>query len=758
MISRRSAGNARTGRGLLEEKHYACKTVAGGDIRVFGEFEDRCKQAYSNLLDFNNRAKRPDAYSLLWKKTAEYVWGADFQGQWLEVMSTLAEHMGKLSPAVDKLAEWMLAEQFPDGSFSHKSNYHTQFGNHRAIIGLLEYYKVSKEQRFLAAAKRLGDWYYKKFLDKSKHPKRLLFSTCVPVALGGLVALSQITAEKKYYDISRSLADIVIWQSRDLNTRYHTAGFLPCTRGLLDLYLATGEGLYLKSVLKIWKAFTDRGLWLSGGIPEFYLSADEQADEACSVADWISLNLSLWRLTGQAKYMDFVERSLLNHVYFNQLPNGGFSGTCNIEQGFRVSESWFCCSMHVPRAFGDVRSMIYTHNKGNIWVNLFFDSRVKILLDNKKQVVIRQKTEYPKKGKINLAVSCQNPTSFALRLRVPNWADGKAIGLRVNGKKGKFIIENSYLVIKKTWRRSEKIEVDIPLKMRVETSVLGQHRNKGCPVKLRNKVIPAKRIGVFCGPVLLTVFRTDHNNDLSWVYRSGYNEVLDSGGMYRKADRSCSDYIRLNDYSFAADSKPSVTEIIVKPESVELKWSYSLKRLAKLEYVVRVSAGLPVKLKYEQTLSVRASKGKPVALKQLLLSGLRLAVRKEQLHDKYGWSFKYLYPVAPRVSADGKEFVLPRNNMAVKKTGKYRLDNILFRADCKYQGQIERIKILKNKDWVGVYLSPISKRCVLTQSETYVISKTVTFPVEAYRKRKWLGENKSVDSAVTQFQGQSNVV
>ena len=681
------------------------KNVELDQVTVAGELRDRLERSAENLLSWIGTKSFPS----LEQDPQDYLWGTDFQGRWLDVMSRLARCVDVQRDELDRIAEVILNSQKPDGSFKSGDGLTTQFGHSRGLIGLIEYYRFSGDEKYLEAAKRLADRHalnFREFL--ADVPKTFFAAT----AIEGFVQLSEQCGQEKYLHMARDRIEAIKAQlpgpysQGPMPDFGHAHSYLLTAYGILCYCTAIGDAAdekqaYLQPVIDLWHGMVEKAVWLSGGMPELLPNSIE-CDEPCASGDWLAVNLWLWKLTGEMKYLDAAERCLLNQLYFNQLPNGGFSSTCNIEQGFRGLEAWWCCSMHGPRSLCEAAQHIYTYDQDSIWVNLFMPATATVHVQQGTRVQIEQQTQYPRDGAITLHVNPDDAVTFSLKVRVPTWADASAVGVELNGGPANERCEDSLLVITHKWQRGDQVQVRFAMPMRVETDTKGLHEPGGASLQIDDQNTAAKRIGVFWGPLLLAVFRTSHGNDLVWVYRNGYNEVLDSGGM-QGCERSCPEYVQIDGQSFnlnrSADAKGfgisalnAATQAVIEPQCVKLQWQRPLHPgaddIGNIETTVRVSAGLPVTLHYEQRLTINAGPDRPRTLTQALLAGVRFSTQQEQYHDSYHQIWRYEYPPVQVSGGDDGPFDVARDGDELANTGSYRMDNGVFRAQCGYSGDV----------------------------------------------------------------------
>ena len=189
-----------------------------------------------------------------------------------------------------------------------------------------------------------------------------------------------------------------VWQSTTISPqgrRSPCGGQVHCqlttARGLLDLHELTGESRYLSPVLALHDYICRNTLSIAGGVG-FYFNRPEE-NEACADADWLRLNLQLWRLTGDVRYLELAERTLVNQIPFAQAANGAF---CYLRGLQNRSGAAFdvCCSHHAPRALWEAMRYAVTAEPDLLSVNLFIDATAVLTVvgpgDHPHQPALRQ--------------------------------------------------------------------------------------------------------------------------------------------------------------------------------------------------------------------------------------------------------------------------------------------------------------------------------------------------------------------------------
>jgi uncharacterized protein YyaL (SSP411 family) len=192
------------------------------------------------------------------------------------------------------------------------------WGNSRLLVGLLEAHRAFERPDLLAAAKRIGDFYLAtadRFLDPNREAEYRSTGTYAASyvtdyfpGLEGLVRLYQVTRDERYLRQAERMA--AFFQRFDTLPIDHSHGNLTTHCGLLLLYEATGKAEYLERPQRRWDQAVQGGfVWPTGGVGEKF-RVSYPVDEGCSEADWLRLNLQLWRLTSESRYLEMAERLL----------------------------------------------------------------------------------------------------------------------------------------------------------------------------------------------------------------------------------------------------------------------------------------------------------------------------------------------------------------------------------------------------------------------------------------------------------------
>ena len=279
---------------------------------------------------------------------------------------------------------------------------------------------------------------------------------------------------------------------------------------------------YRNAARNFWQdVATKRTVCIGGNsVDEHFLAAASSSSyisnlngpESCNSNNMLKLSEDLFDDTHDARYADFYEATMYNHILSTQDPaTGGYVYFTTLRpQGYRiysqVNQDMWCCVGTGMENHSKYGHFIYTHTpvsgdvttaQDTLFVNLFVASEL-----NSEHFGLRQETTFPYEPKTRLTIT--RPGRFVLAVRQPAWS-------RTDGVAG-------YTYYDKEWAAGDQVEVSLPMSLRVEA----------CP-NLTDYV------AFKYGPVLLaakTTAATDADvTELGLEHESLQNEYADGSRM-----------------------------------------------------------------------------------------------------------------------------------------------------------------------------------------------------------------------------------
>lgn len=320
--------------------------------------------------------------------------------------------------------------------------------------------------------------------------------------------------------------------------------------GAADVAAHTGDTGYLKAMRNVWEDVVYRNMYITGGIGsagsnegfsvDYDLPNEQAYCETCASVGMVFWNQRMNALTGNAVYMDVLERSLYNSALDGLSLSGDrfFYGNPLASKGQHQRREWFgtaCCPANIARLVTSLGNYIYAFNENAVFINLYTGSNTSIRLKS-GTVALKQETQYPWDGKITLTVDPDKKSAFAMNLRLPGWVTGTIVPgglyadkgaegaevetkmplLSVNGKQTQYKIANGYMLVEREWKKGDVLTLDLPMDVRV--------------VRARPEVKQdAGRVALQRGPLVYCVEGAD-NNGKAW------NIIIPPGTQYAVTD------------------------------------------------------------------------------------------------------------------------------------------------------------------------------------------------------------------------------
>lgn len=341
---------------------------------------------------------------------------------------------------------------------------HWVTGHQELELALVKLYKVTGENRYL----KLADW----LLSERGH--------------GHAVGYTWTEWKDTAY------AQDVLPVREQSQITGHAVRAMYLYTGAADVAAITGDQGYLQAMRRVWEDVVFHNMYITGGIgssgsnegfsTDYDLPNEKAYCETCASVGMVFWNQRMNRLSGDASYIDVLERSLYNGALDGLSLSGDrfFYGNPLASNGQHARREWFgtaCCPSNIARLVSSLGDYIYGVAPEGLWVNLFVASTTTQTLGG-NPVQIQLHTTYPWEGHVELAVSPEKKSAFSVYLRIPGWARGEAVPgglyhftnptsnppiLRINGEQVTYTIEKGYAVLHRTWKKGDVLSLDLPM-------------------------------------------------------------------------------------------------------------------------------------------------------------------------------------------------------------------------------------------------------------------------------------------------------
>ncbi len=352
------------------------------------------------------------------------------------------------------------------------------------IEAAVAYYRATGKDRFVKICERFVDHMMSTFGPDKRH--------WVPgheeIELA-LVKLFELTGKTEYLDFAHWLLEerghghalkpnerlgkayyqdaVPVAQMTDITGHAVRLMYLFCGMADVSAYKETG---YIKTLDELWHDVVDRNMYITGGIgqsasnegftKDYSLPNASAYCETCASIGMVLWNYRMNQFSGDAKYIDVLERAMYNGVLAGiNLQGDRFFYVNPLESaGKHHRKEWYgcaCCPSNITRFLPSIGNYVYGTGSDALWVNLYMGNEAKIDIDG-RQVDISMQTQYPWDGNVKLTIGTKMKKD--LKLRIPGWC--KAYTIVVNGKEyKKFTTDKGYAVLKRKWKAGDTVEL-----------------------------------------------------------------------------------------------------------------------------------------------------------------------------------------------------------------------------------------------------------------------------------------------------------
>lgn len=479
----------------LEAMAYSLKTHPNA------EMEKKCDE----WIDKIAAAQQPDGYLNTWytlkgihDRYTDMSMHEDYNaGHMIEAAVAYYNATGKRK-FLDVCIKW--ANHFDALFGPGKRNWVT--GHQELELALVKLYKTTKNEKYL----KLADWLL------SERGKRL--------------AKGYTWTDWKDTAYAQDLLPV----KEQTQITGHAVRAMYMYTGAADVAAQTGDIDYMHAMKTVWEDVVHRNMYITGGIGsagsnegfsnDYDLPNEQAYCETCASVGMVFWNQRMTALTGDAMYMDVLERSLYNGALDGLSLTGDrfFYGNPLASRGQHQRREWFgtaCCPANIARLVASLGDYIYAKSDNDIYVNLFVGSNTTIPMA-KGKVNVKMETNYPWSGNVKLRIDPEKKSKFKLFIRIPEWYynkiasgdlytstddDGEPVhfSYKLNGKAISSVYEHGYVVVDHEWVKGDVLELDIPMDVKI--------------VKARDEVKQDNnRIAIQRGPIVYCVEGADNNN------------------------------------------------------------------------------------------------------------------------------------------------------------------------------------------------------------------------------------------------------
>ena len=378
-------------------------------------------------------------------------------------------------------------------------------GHQELELALVKLYKVTKNEKYL----KLADWLL------SERGKKL--------------AKGYTWTDWK----DTAYAQDVLPVKQQTQITGHAVRAMYMYTGAADVAAQTGDADYIKAMRTVWEDVVYRNMYITGGIGsagsnegfsvDYDLPNEQAYCETCASVGMVFWNQRMNSLTGNAEYIDVLERSLYNGALdgLSLSGDGFFYGNPLASRGQHQRREWFgtaCCPANIARLVASLGNYIYAKSDDAIYVNLFVGSNTTIPLKSGNVVGVKMETNYPWEGKVKLIIDPVKKEKFKVYIRIPGWSNSRPApgntyvpkvivvstgnNVFINRKQVPFANANGYIVVDREWQKGDVLDFEFPMSVQPIGAIVDVKQD-------------SNRIAIQRGPIVYCVEGAD-NNGKAW--------------------------------------------------------------------------------------------------------------------------------------------------------------------------------------------------------------------------------------------------
>ncbi|MEM6632280.1 MAG: beta-L-arabinofuranosidase domain-containing protein [Bacteroidota bacterium] len=439
-------------------------------------------------------------------------WNAETHGNWWDGFIRHAYLLGDSSAIKQARAIVgnLLASQGPDGylgiykptlRYQHEGSNGELWAQTTAFRSLLGFYELTGESAALNAVERAMDITMGTYGPEGKNPFEL--KNEFGGATHGLMmtdvceVLFRITGDERYqayatylyrafstYNINPAFNDLRYPNLVDKEALFtgHGVHTYEQFRSLIQAYYQTGSPelkiAWENALYKLEQVILPSGAghgneWL-GGVPA---NPTYTASEYCTMLELRNSYSAIFQKTGEIQFADKAEKLTYNAMMGSRNAKGtaiayGKADNCYVMDGMHYGEDEsykdvrykyspthsdpaVCCVPNYARNLPYFLDQMWLEVKDGLFVAMYGPSQLQTTV-NQTSVSIEQITQYPFSDHVIFELDLDNPTSFAIYFRKPQWAKG----IQVISPQTTYEESEKWVKVSKEWRNGDQIQLN----------------------------------------------------------------------------------------------------------------------------------------------------------------------------------------------------------------------------------------------------------------------------------------------------------
>ncbi len=295
----------------------------------------------------------------------------------------------------------------------------------------------------------------------------------------------QMTKDTKYLTMAKKFSHRTILNPMSSGTdnldNLHANTQVPKAVGFQRIAELGNDNTYFKAADFFWETVSGKRSLAFGGNSrrEHFPSAadcidyttEREGPETCNSHNMLKLAEGLFRMTSDARYADYYERTMFNHILSSQHPtHGGYVYfTPARPRHYRVysapNAAMWCCVGTGMENHGKYGQFIYTHKSDSLFINLFVASELNW---KEKGLRLKQETQFPDEEQTSFSISTSTPVACKILIRHPSWIPAGEMKVIIGTDTLSSLHPSTYFEVNRTWNNGDIIKVLLPMHTTIE--------------------------------------------------------------------------------------------------------------------------------------------------------------------------------------------------------------------------------------------------------------------------------------------------